>query len=174
MTLPPRRPYTPIRIRLQVAVRQYCERFTHDSTVLPRGSNSDRARLTWLLRKLFPDGEIQLDHDPALVLRLFNEKTGKYTPDANDPAYLVWREKAEHQQKTTGRRPGASRTITTKGSDIWLKTKFARLEAELKPKAKIPSRGFQRRSMHDSINASKKGWKIRRKMTASRETKPKD
>jgi hypothetical protein len=85
---------------------------------------------------------LHLDHDPALVLREFNPRTGKYTPDANDPAYLVYREKSDHQQKTTGRKPGAERTVTTKGSDIGLKTKFARLARPKKRKAKIASRPF--------------------------------
>jgi len=104
-----------------------------------------RERLTWLLKHLFPEAIPQLDHDPALILRLFNKETGKYTPDACDPDHLIWREKALHQEKTTGRRPGASRTITTKGSDIGLKTKFARLEGKPKRRLKIQSRGFQKR-----------------------------
>ena len=110
-----------------------------------------RKRLSILLGHL-PAGA-QLDHDPALILRPFNERTGKYTPDANDPAYLIYRDPADHLQKTTGRKPGAERTITTKGSDIGLKTKFARLERKSKRKprttitpkgyGKIPSRQFQ-------------------------------
>ncbi len=105
------------------------------------------ARLNILLGHL-PKGA-QLDHDPALILRPFNERTGKYTPDANDPAYLIYRAPDDHLQKTTGRKPGALRTVTTKGSDIGLKTKFARLERKkTKPKSHIPSRPFpkQKRS----------------------------
>jgi hypothetical protein len=87
-----------------------------------------------------------LDHDPALILRPYNPRikdvASRYTPHAHDPDALVYREKADHQQKTTGRRPGASRTITTKGSDIGLKTKFARLEKPRKPRTTIRPRGF--------------------------------
>jgi hypothetical protein len=102
-----------------------------------------RKRLSILLGHL-PQGA-QLDHDPALILRPFNERTGKYTPDANDPAYLIYRDKDDHLQKTTGRKPGATHTVTVKGSDIGLKTKFARLERKgKKPKQKIASRPFQK------------------------------
>jgi len=144
------RPYIPLGTRLKVAIRQYVAgggNFTN-FCIRMRGEHGNcgkRERLTQLLKVLFPDAVPQLDHDPALILRSFNKATGKYAPDANDPEFLIWREKAAHQEKTTGRRPGARRTITTKGSDIGLKTKFARLEREPKIKPKIPSRGFQRR-----------------------------
>ena len=86
-----------------------------------------------------------------IVRAELNPKTGKYTPDANAPAYLIYRDADAHQQKPTGRRPGAERTLTVKGSDIGIKTKFARLErkarATIKPKGfggtrKIASRPF--------------------------------
>jgi hypothetical protein len=109
------------------------------------GSYPMRKRLDRLLEMLFGDEGYQLDHDPALILRPFNKRTGKYTPDANDPHFLVYRRKDDHLQKTTGRKPGAERTVTIKGSDIGLKTKFARLERKgKKPKATIPSRPFQK------------------------------
>ena len=189
------RPYIPILVRLKVAQRQFSElgaSYTNYEMRLRRlrGNVGKRELLTLLLKTLFPDVVVQLDHDPALILRPFNEKTGKYTPDACDPDHLIWREKALHQEKTTGRRPGATHTITTKGSDIGIKTKFARLEKRRVDtsdipetgedwfrKAKtIPSRRFprQRRSTATSSAASKKGWRTRRKMDVSREKPPKD
>jgi hypothetical protein len=93
--------------------------------------------------EILPKGS-QLDHDPALILRQFDEETGLYTPDANDPDYLIYREPGDHLQKTIGRKADAEKTVTTKGSDIWLKSKFNRLEGRTKqrPKQKIPSRPF--------------------------------
>lgn len=157
------RPYIPIAVRVEVAERWfgwsgafqpwwplYC-------AAVQVGGMTMGKRLSILLGHL-PKGA-QLDHDPALILRNFNPRTGKYTPDANDPAYLIYREPAEHQHKTTGRKPGAERTITTKGSDIGLKTKFARLARRKadtsdipetkkswfkKAKVKIPSRPFSK------------------------------
>lgn len=98
--------------------------------------------------RLLSDAQFALDHDPALILRPYNPRikdiAARYAPHAHDPVALVYREKADHQQKTTGRKPGAERTITTKGSDVGLKAKFARLEGRVKPKRKQPikSRGF--------------------------------
>ncbi len=110
-----------------------------------RESTRPSMYLWWMLHNCF-ESPHQLDHDPALVLRKFNERTGKYTPDANDPKYLVYREKDDHLQKTTGRAPGARRTVSNKGSDMGLRKKFARLERPKRRKATIPSRPFQKGS----------------------------
>lgn len=143
------RPYIPIAVRLQVAKRQFAEsgKSITNFSVRARelhGNIGKRELLTLLLKALFPDVKVELDHDPALILRqCFRNGRGeivRYVPDANDPAHLVWREKALHQEKTTGRRPGASHTITTKGSDIGLKTKFARLERPTKTRLQQISR----------------------------------
>lgn len=49
-----------------------------------------------------PDWE--LDHDPALALRLVDESTGSHAPHQHDVRFLVWRPRAEHKLKTSGRR----------------------------------------------------------------------
>ena len=139
------RPHIPLAVRVEVAETAvtgypfgpwwalYC-------SAVDAGGMTLGKRLSILLGHL-PKGA-QLDHDPALILRDFNPKTGKYTPDANDPAYLIYREPDDHQRKTTGRKPGAERTVTTKGSDVGLKTKFARLERPARKKKRMPSRPF--------------------------------
>jgi len=152
------RPYIPILVRLRVASAQLIAGDALDEWPLFFASISHltaKQKLASVLGLMFDTP--QLDHDPALVLREFNPRTGKYTPDANDPAYLIYREKDEHLQKTTGRKPGAARTITTKGSDIGLRNKFRKLEraqintsdipetsARWFKKAKIKSRGFDK------------------------------
>lgn len=161
------RPYIPMSVRVAVAERQvaasgsifwplYQASVGKDAKIASPWSLGHRLRV--LLNELFPADDYfvgyNLDHDPALVLRKFNKRTGCYSPAANDPAFLIYRRKDDHQQKTTGRKPGAERTITTKGSDIGLKTKFARLERKkrhvAKPKGfasgrKISSRPFSKR-----------------------------
>ncbi len=140
------RPYIPLSVRIQVAERQFLERFpTIHSWALAvlRADTRTVYYLNWLLSHFEAP---QLDHDPALVLRKFNPRTGKYTPEANDPEFLVYREKADHLQKTTGRAPGARRTVSNKGSDMGLRKKFARLERPKRRKATIPSRPFQKGS----------------------------
>ena len=141
-----RPPMPPLSVRVQVAERQFAVMFPRavgDDGVynyLKREWSLTR-RLQWLLGRIFEDGENTiphaLDHDPALILRHYNQHAkdvaARYNPHAHNPDFLVYRSKEDHQQKTTGRKPGAERTITTKGSDIGLKTKFARLE---RPKRK--------------------------------------
>lgn len=135
------RPTIPLSVRVQVAERQVEHGLwwpLYRSAVeagLPMGK-----RLQALLQHL-PKGA-QLDHDPALILRPFNPRSGKYTPDANDPEFLIYREPREHLEKTIGRKRDAEKTVTTKGSDQWLKAKFNRLEGRTKkrPKQKIPQR----------------------------------
>lgn len=89
---------------------------------------------------------LQLDHDPALGLRQqFKNGRGeivRYVPAEDDWRYLTFRQKAGHLEKTVGRKPGAEKTVTTKGSDIWLMKKYRRLEGPPKRKVRIPSRGF--------------------------------
>jgi hypothetical protein len=132
------RPSIPLSVRVEVAERQTGLKWPDYREY----GISLGGYLLWLLEHL-PKGA-QLDHDPALILRHLDEETGKYDPDANDPAHLIYREPKDHLQKTIGRKADAEKTVTTKGSDIWLKSKFNRLEGRTKqrPKSKIPSRPF--------------------------------
>ena len=154
-----RRPYIPLSVCVQVAERQvqvaspgfwrlYEATISQNAMLNTPLSMGHRLRL--LLGDLFPEGKYQLDHDPALILRKFRndarlKPAARYTPNANDPVHLIYRDTADHLQKTTGRKPGAAKTITTKGSDIGIKTKFAKLARRgKKPKSRIPSRPFQK------------------------------
>jgi hypothetical protein len=90
--------------------------------------------------------DLQLDHDPALVLRpQFRTRLGKvrYEPDANDPAYLFYRVKDSHKQKTHGLR----RPDSPEFSDRVLAKRQRRRE---RPKRKKlwPSRPFPKRIKH--------------------------
>jgi hypothetical protein len=95
--------------------------------------------------------DVDFDHDPALGIRVFDEATGKYEPDANDPRFITVRSRERdgegHKAKTFG--TGG----TTAGSDVHRIAKIRRLEkaraalAEAegrttKPRSKIPSRPF--------------------------------
>lgn len=142
-----RPPMPPLSVRVQVARRQLVAK-DPDLGPLVFVLLSLTRQLPLLLRRLFGGSAVALDHDPALILRDYDptvsDVAARYTPHAHDPNHLVYREKADHDRKTFGRKPGAERTVTTKGSDIWLKSKFNRLEGRTKPrrKVKIPSRPF--------------------------------
>jgi hypothetical protein len=140
------RPYIPLRVRVAVAERQALDFVTdqwwdHYNALLITGM-THTTRLYLLLEALFGGEDVELDHNPALSQRKYNPSRRKYIPDANDPRYLTYRLKANHLQKTTGRKPGAARTVTTKGSDVWLAKKYRKQERPKKSKSKIPSRPF--------------------------------
>jgi hypothetical protein len=150
MKLP--RPYIKLSTRCVVARRQLVEGGQIWRQRQPRESLSEY--LEFLLFRLrlqlttSIDAPLQLDHDPALEnrVKIFDNDgriTG-YIPGANSSKHLVYRLVDEHLQKTTGRRPGATKTVTSKGSDNWLAKKFRRLEGPSRPKQKIPSRPFRR------------------------------
>jgi hypothetical protein len=115
----------------------------------------------------------QLDHRPALTDRPYDTEAGDFIPPQNDPAFIFLIEKPEHDQRTFGRKAGAEKTVTTRGSDVGERARSrnirdserlhqARLanksgdhrraaelrssvekKSRLKPKAKIQSRPFQ-------------------------------
>lgn len=148
------RPFIPLSVRVAVAERQVRESgsifWPLYAAAVEVKALSLTERLKVLLDRLVVDGMIapQLDHDPALILREFKPDKRKtvaawYAPNANDPDHLVYRSRTIHLQKTIGRKHDAEKTVTTKGSDIWLKTKFKRLEnPSTKPRSKIPGRPF--------------------------------
>lgn len=151
------RPYIPLSVRVAVAERQLMEMrglwvahgwwdfYLHQWR---QGKWRLARRLEHLVKQLSEvlGGVLQLDHDPALELRKYKvdrrkPKAAWFTPNANDPDHLLYRVLGDHGHKTTGRKPGAEKTVTTKGSDIWLITKFRRLEQPTKKRpAKIPAR----------------------------------
>lgn len=145
-----RPPMPPLSMRVIVAERQYFQAFPWCASTgmyvdYVKISFGLGTRIKWLLSKIFEDGENiaphALDHDPALILRDYNPRiknvSARYKPHAHDPDFLVYRSKEEHQQKTTGRKPGATKTVTTKGSDVGLAAKFRRLEKPKRKKAKF-------------------------------------
>lgn len=141
----------PLAVRVQVIRRMLVERKSwpagnKESAIWVfdhLGSHTKRIEIG--LKLLGLDGA-HLDHNPALILRPYNPRikdiAARYTPHAHDPDALEYLVKSAHGHKTFGRKPGAERTVTTKGSDIWLKAKFARLEGKTKqrPKVKIAQR----------------------------------
>jgi len=128
------RPHIADSLKLKVAERQLLM-----CNIPPWPANIKvKERLFLSLRELFGTEPCQCDHDPALVNREFDEDTGKYTPDANDPDYLVWRTKSEHDIKTRVRGDHGQH------SDFALARKRKRKERKARRlKRKWPSRSFR-------------------------------
>jgi hypothetical protein len=148
MRLP--RPRIPIDVKLAVADRQLRERntvalFAVELIVTTEmGSANPRppsrtAQLANMLRTLFGTEPVHLDHDPPLMLRMFNVNRGTYVPDANDPNYLCWRTKENHRVKTFIRGDGAQLSDAGKRRKEIRKRKKA-----TRPKRKWPSRPMRR------------------------------
>lgn len=117
------RPHIPISVRVQVAARQLRERGSPlDRSVLyglrlllstdGTGDQSLSAarKLRSLLAALFGEIPCELHHRPALINRPFNNRTGKYSPPANHPDFLVYLEKEDHRIETYVRGVGAQRS----------------------------------------------------------------
>lgn len=98
------RPHIPLPVRVAVAGRQLLAKHPALARSVLYGlgdaSLSDAHRLRVLLAHLFDKVPVHLDHDPPLRCRKFNPRTGKYTPAANDPAFLVYRTALDHRTKT--------------------------------------------------------------------------
>lgn len=139
-----KRSHIPILARVMAARHQLREEFD----VQPPRRASERSLTSYFEHCLLPlleaylGAPLQLDHNPALGLRKRNVETGEYTPRENDWRFMRYSQKDDHLEKTVGRKAGAEKTVTTKGSDIWLMKKFRRLEGPAKRKQRIPSRGF--------------------------------
>lgn len=162
-----RPPMPPLAVRVKVAERQVLGWPIGDAAKAAyREMEGMQKRLDFLLNYRFGDDPIALDHDPALILRKYNPRikdvAARYSPHAHDPDALIYREKADHQQKTTGRKPGATHTATTLGSDAHLAAKFRRIEGRNKPKrkAKIPQRKtpWPKRKFATRATSEAKSW----------------
>lgn len=131
------RPHIPLAVRLQVAQRQLEARGINTGVIDRLSDNAARLRVK--LSVLFGDEKPHLDHNPALILRTFNPRTGKYKPDANDPDFLVYRTVHDHHLKTNVAGDGALR------SDTAARMHQRRMDEnrglrKRRPKAKIKSR----------------------------------
>jgi 5-methylcytosine-specific restriction endonuclease McrA len=96
---------------------------------------------------LMDDG-MQFDHRPALEQRPVNDAGTDYIPPQLDPDFIEGLHDPCHDERTFGRKAGAAKTVTTKGSDAWRAAKFRKLEGKNKqrPRQKIRSRGFGEQS----------------------------
>ncbi len=101
-----RRPYIPLAVRVQVAERQMREngiQFTGQANLSFRLKRA----LDILSRER---GKMELHHRPALVNRPFLFEAQDYFPPANDPEYLVYLLKYDHDIETRVRGVGAQRS----------------------------------------------------------------
>lgn len=88
----------PLKVKLQVLVRQ--------------------ARCGACGEKLGSVDDTRFDHRPALVARPWGAGAGDFDPPQLDPEHIEAIHVDCHLHRTVGRRRGASKTVTTRGSDV--------------------------------------------------------
>lgn len=134
------RPYIPLSVRLEVAARQLCEKVGYRAgrIITELRGFSLRHQLDEILREVFGEQPVHLDHDPALENRTKVYAKGvhvDYAPAANDPNFLLYRIVPEHRIKTYVRGDGAQH------SDAGLARKLKRMaknrEKRKSTKAKV-------------------------------------
>lgn len=132
------RPRVPVAVQIAVAERQLRERGTVPMFAsLPGTQPSAVHRLRSMLVALFGKEPCHLDHDPPLMLRW--RTAAGYSPDANDPEFLVWRTAEEHRIKTYVRGDGAQL------SDMGKRRKEIRRRKKAeRPRRKWPKRKLRR------------------------------
>ncbi len=81
---------------------------------------------------------IHFDHRPALAIRPFDPIAGDFEPPQRDPRFIEAVHQECHLFRTTGRRPGAERTVTTAGSDACNMKKVRRRERAKDTENTIP------------------------------------
>jgi len=108
-----------------------------------------------LIKAGLDPNNVQWDHNPPLAMRSYDEDTGLYDPDENDPRFLVPMSKKDHAAKTHGKNHDVS------DGDIHKIAKVKRLRKKLlvklkpnafeagyakpKPKRKLQSRPFPKK-----------------------------
>ena len=134
------RPYIPIKVRREVAIRQLKK--VSEPWWAVGHSAAPLSYLLWDLavRLSCKVEDLRLDHDPALATRRRLTLKGKirYIPDANHPDFLIYRTKHGHHIKTNVRGDGAQYP-----DRVLIKRERKRREgvrAKPKPKRKWPSK----------------------------------
>lgn len=127
------RPHIPLSVRCVVVERQL--RAADLAWSIPE-TGAVSHRLAMMLLTLFGKESPNLDHQPALALRDKVFKDGEhvgYRPAANDPEFLIYRTRRDHDIKTRVRN-GAQ------FSDHALIRRSKRKAKRAKPRQKIPQR----------------------------------
>ena len=146
------RPYIPLAVRLQVAERQLRELGLWDEIVKGRTGWPTKSGFLHLCLSYLrlPLGRLELHHRPALVNRS-QDDNGQYVPAANDPAYLVYLPKGEHDVETRVHGVGAQR------SDLGQRRYNKKVARNRAPKPKRPWRWPKGRKLRS--RAINPGWR---------------
>jgi hypothetical protein len=100
----------PTAVKLQVVINQFHRRLV--------GTLDDEALATMPFTLEPIDARcLRFDHRPPLEARPYDTEAGDFIPPQNDPQHIEAITTEEHDFRTFGRKPGAEKTVTTRGSD---------------------------------------------------------
>lgn len=93
--------------------------------------------------QFFTDAKaIEFDHNPALTNRPYDTDKKDFIPPQHDPAHIEAKDSKVHDHKTFGRKPDASKTVSTRGSDVGERSRTSDIRAtEALHKARLASKG---------------------------------
>jgi hypothetical protein len=139
------RPHVPLEVRCRVVLRQLGEMWPDERIKLARERRCFgpllENELETLASTLYCEvSDLRLDHDPPLGARQRKGegKSTVYFPAANNPEFLIYREKRAHEIKTNVRGDGAQYP-----DRVLIKRERRRREGvRAKPKRKLKSRPF--------------------------------
>jgi hypothetical protein len=110
--------------------------------------------------------EFDFDHDPALVNRDYDTEAGDFIPPQNDPKHIIARRKAEHLEKTIGRKEGAEKTVSTRGSDVGEAARSRDIQVnEAIFRAAMASKAGRYNEAAKILAGARKNPKLRQKLT---------
>lgn len=76
-----------------------------------------QSEMPWI-HKINDVNELEFDHRPRLEERRYDTVKGDFEPPQHDPDGIEPLPKALHAERTFGRKVGAEKTVTTRGSDL--------------------------------------------------------
>lgn len=100
----------PTAVKLQVIINQFHRRLV--STL----DDESLATMPFTLEPI-DARSLRFDHRPPLEARPYDTEAGDFIPPQNDPQHIEAITAEEHDFRTFGRKPGAEKTVTTRGSD---------------------------------------------------------
>ena len=101
----------PTAVKLQVVINQF-----HRRLVSQPGEGEELTTMPATLEPI--DARcLRFDHRPPLEARQYDTGAGDFIPPQNDPQHIEAITTEEHNYRTFGRKPGAEKTVTTRGSD---------------------------------------------------------
>jgi hypothetical protein len=135
---------------------------------IPLGVENVVLRRTVLeLMGLPVDTRLDLDHQPALALRMWDPNAGDFIPGQHDPNFIVVLTKAGHRAKTSGRK--GEKRVTSYGSDQHAIAKLDRLTpAQADFQRKVLRRPCGKKRERKNTIPSRPFQKGRRKMARRR------